>query len=557
MQNNFKEVILKINLYRIEKKVDKNKDDITYATLESELKAHNYSLKSKENIEGIKYEVFVNEKDRESIEWLEELINIFRFEDFDPNYGELYKAIIIIKGIKNKIHAIPFGYSYHLIQKLCDFNFALDFAESELTNEGLTIKSSEFLYGNKIKEIVNIKPESIPTTEGGENYKYVSGIPQHTGIFGKKVECGYSIRFSKNISVLQLEGLKEINFLIQEVERAISKKDKLSSFPRVRYFHSEDKINEEYDLKSMEKIKNKEISFDFYISPIDIIGTNFLIYTSEYSFEIYVKNNSSTTKESNDNITEQYIIQYIQKNEEKINSLEDIIIIIKNMDEEVTRKSLKNFLLFIFTDEDNNKIILSSGRWGEVNRSFLDEIERHLNFIQDNNMVLNDPKYVADYSNEDNYVEKIITNNNGLFQLHRKLIKVNGSRYELADLWDKSNNKLIAAKLGKDNQDFIYSFDQVNSAVKCLINYKDYDLIDQLEDYNFKKDEIDLILKSRNYSIILAFEQKTYRKTIVEGDFKLNDLKSLLLKIKICHWSNYMNNMGVEYELIVIPGERT
>lgn len=543
---------MKINLYKIEK-ITLNNEDNTYNNLVVKLKAKNYFIESSITVERITYELFINSKDRESINWLDELNKVFDSTELKIDYGKIYNAVLIVKSVQNNIYALSFGHSFHVLQQLCDLNFALDFAESQLITENIDTKSSDFLQGTKIKELTNVKRDTIATREGGENYKFVSGIPVDS-IFGKRIECGFSIQSSKEINLEELADLNKIAKLIVEVERSISKNIKPNTFPRIRYLSRSNSENSRLDNKLLNTLKDNTTEFEVYTSTFDVIGSSIFMYSTEYSYEMYCKNYKNNTLEVNEYLNKEILLECISRYSDYINHLDDVLVVLHKEDETSIPQSIKRFL-FAVIDEEEEKLIFTDSRWGKVNRTFLDELDTNLINIQNNNLIIGNPDFTQEYSNEDDYINKLISSG-AFLQLHKKLIFINGTKFELADLFNLSSNELYAIKLGKSNQDFIYSFDQNNSATKCLTNHKDYNLIEQLDKHGFSSNEIENIIDSKTYSVVLGFEQSTYKTRIRNGTFKLVDLQSLLLKLKIASWSNFMASTGLNYKLYVIEGNK-
>lgn len=539
---------MKVNLYKIEQ-VQKS-DEITYTKFVEKINKKGYVSKEKKTIHSIVFELYINRKQRSEIDWLEELYKVFDKNSDEINYGDIYNAIIIIRGIQNNIYALTFGHSYHAVQSSCDMNFAMDFAESELKAGDIDTKSSDYVQSIKIRELVNVKEDSVTTSIGGESYRFVAGKPSFD-LYGKRIDCGFAIQFSKTFPIENAESLNDITNLIVNIERSLLK-PKVNSFPRIRYLNKSNEQNEVLDAEFLENFNSNNNEIEVYTSTFNIIGSKILYNSAEYKYVLYCKNNKSNTQEEIEFLNQGNVVDYFNRYKNTINILDDVQVIIIKNGEERPSKSIKNFLFSILEFQEE-KYILTNGRWGIVNEKFIDELERTLDFIDEHYVDLAPKEFSISYIDEDDYVDKL-TKNVDFVKLHKNLIRVENSSFELADIFSSSQNELIAIKLGSSNQEFIYSFDQASSAVKCLLNAKDYQLSEQLSNYKIDNNVIKQILNKPRYSVILAFEQVTYKNQIKNGTFKLKNLKSLLLKLKIASWADFMTSCNIEYGLHIVIG---
>jgi len=217
---------MKVNIYRLEKLENESGSNITYQTFVESINVDLYEKQGNTiNINGHLFEFFRQEKERDKIYWIDELNKAFKISGDTYIAGNIYNGILLIRQVDTTkpVYAVTLGHSYASVQKYCDYNFAMDFAEKEIPMDKVTSKASDFIQSNKIRALLNIKQESLVSTKGGESYKFVIGTPNKDvqDIYGKKIECGYSIHFPINYEVKDESDLKQISDLIQNIERSL------------------------------------------------------------------------------------------------------------------------------------------------------------------------------------------------------------------------------------------------------------------------------------------------------------------------------------------------
>lgn len=116
--------------------------------------------------------------------------------------------------------------------------------------------------------------------------------------------------------------------------------------------------------------------------------------------------------------------------------------------------TLRNYLFGIVEFEED-RYILSAGRWGVVNQTFLDEVEKKLRQIDIDYLDQSSVEYFIPYRNEAHYI-KSIYNLGGHITLDQKFVYVNDdyennkeNKIELADSYNITKDELMAIKLGK------------------------------------------------------------------------------------------------------------
>lgn len=527
---------MKINLYKIDSK--------NIEVLSKRLKKTGYKLTSKvKTSKGIVY-LYINRKKRWRKEWLDMLIKLFDLKEKDFNFGEIYNAILVVN-IAKEFFGIPFGYAFHRLREICDPEFAMKFAEVQMDPSSVDLKSSFFIQSMKIKELTSYRYGSGIQYEPGESFYLISGKPKDT-YFGKRIKCGLSVEFTnpfdlKDMDSLELERIVEFVANVNE----ILSNPATFKFPRIFRFKKSDPITDNLDSILLEKLKNDKFN------GIEVVLDSLPLFL-EYG--ILPTNEKCTIKYSKfqkeyEELTLENICEFLRENDVK--SLKDVEIVIKGQESEEKILKLKDILL-VHLEDNEEKYILNESFWGEYNESFTKLVEERLNEITREKVFFNEFE-INNFKNEDEYIKKINNKFPESIKLHKVLISFsfNGIKVkniELADLY--KDEELITIKLGGNNKEFCYAFDQAYQGVICL-KKGGLGLSKQLENKlnNVALEKIKEILNAKTYAILLGFEQGLYSEKIKSNEFNLNSLGSFILKLKIVWWDDFMRDTRINYKI--------
>ena len=561
---------MKINLYKLDQfKIDEDLSTYDYFknVLVNGSHPHKFLYVGESAVyDEFLFDLFIQRKQRVKPPWLDDFSNIFKFFNNEINMGEIYNGILTIrqKETTEDVYVISFGYSYNIVQKYCDFNFAMDFAERQLSTDKVTSQITDYIQNIRIRSLLNIKKDFIAPQDGGESFKYVKGVPKDEQIYGSSIECGYSIRFSKSFSIENISDLKELATLIREVETTLSLTNVENKFPRISYLNKSDTQNIELDqiiLETLRSEHNDSSEIELYMSDFDVIGTNILFNDNTSSYKLYIKNKSYTHNSAISTLSKKEISIFINNNINVINELNAIRISVIKNNEVFYNTAVKNFL-FAVIDQPDSKYILSSGRWGKANATFINSLDDTLIQLSERHLTISNKMSIS-YTCEDNYIEELVKSDE-LVKLHRKMIYATDNyphekshKFELADLYDLSLDRLFSIKLGNKYPPIIYAFDQANTAVKALLYQKEYNLLQQLKDNGIDDQCIEKISKCKNYSVLIGFEQKYIIESIDDGSFKLNTPNSFLFKLKVLSSIKYITDQGIDFIIYAIPGIRS
>lgn len=541
---------MRINLYKIDlKSFDEVKKELSNGN-------HVYELVGSKNVNNSTFYLFINQRKREEKKWFNELLKVFEdLKNINPNFGEIYNAILIFES-ENNLFGIPFGYAYHKLRGICDPEFAMNFAEAELPSSNIELKGSIFIQNTKLKELVRYKPGSVIKHDPGESFYFVIGKPKNP-YFGNKIKCGFSIEFSKEFSLENEESLNEINKFINKVNSSSSSRNKkISNFPRIYRLKKSDPFTKKLDDFLLKKLKEKEKGKDF--EDIEVFIEHLFIF-HEYGFldfesEVTIKYNDENDKVKLYSKKLDYTLDSICDflKEKDVKDLKDVRIVFQNQEMEENEFKLKD-ILFVHLKYEKENYVLNEGFWGKYNDSFEKIIKEKLNDISNKKVKINEFK-IKGLKNEDKIISKIVSSSLGIESLHKCFVSfqngtIKAKKIEIADLYKDNDRELITVKRGK-NRDLCYAFDQAYLGTICL-SQRESIKPSKSSKTKLNKNKLEKILALKLYSILLIFEQESYSKQIKNNEFNLNNLQSFILKLKIAWWDDFIKTTNLDYRIYV------
>ena len=443
------------------------------------------------------------------------------------------KGLLYIQ-INNDIFVATFGSAYFLAEKYCDNNFAFDIARKFKYEK---IKSTSIANPNSNKnKVINSYLDS-------EYFEYDSGsafikikaklkLKKDFTLFDKNIEIGTSIKLTTKDDSLE-SFVRIIRFL-----NSMSKNKDKTPIPIFQEIKDINKINELNNLLK-EDINVSDIKLSF--SDFDIIGTTEFFYSQISKFRISYKRYSKDVEYLNIEEIKQFC-------SDKSLNLKDILfdLNISIIDNEHRMEEFKLIEFIDYTNDDNEAVIIK-GKWYKYNNDYIQNLNkslndlpcRHLNmfnFYQDEyNEFINKQMDLArkDDTNKDISDEmlrksltkkfykemvynKIMENKYKFINGDRSLVKVDGSRIEVDDLY--KDKVIYAVKIGNSSGKLCYVVDQMDLAMKLL----------KSNNIKYKK-EIESV------ALVLIIDKKE-EYPLNDGKFNLYDIKYLALKNAINNW---------------------
>lgn len=519
----------------------------------------------------VKITMFFDVHSKKNPEWVEELLLFFNSIDMiKTEIPNQYNAVIIIE-TQSSVFLLPKGQAFWAVEKISDLGFGLNFAEKAISSKDIIMKSVSYIQRNKMRGITNYKKDQNEFPQASESYFYVSGKPEAENFFGSNVDCGTAITFSENYNLNDEGKTGEFYQLFNEIDITLNLKDKKSIIPRLHIVSKKDSLHEllNTNLVNDLKLSSETSKLLININRIQMIGNSINILENEQQLGIYISGRKRDLEEKI-NLKDSEIIQYINKHAKLITSIEQLRFALYD-DGGLPIKSEITFLQLMYCEiEVEKKIyVLDNGKWGYFNDRFyelleekLSEIDEIVNF-EDSFSIEYDSHEKGELAGEGGYIE-IISRNSDFVKLHKRNLSVSGSTIEVADIYDKNRNELFAIKRGTDASLAMYSFEQSLLSIQVLTNKKEFNVKKELLKYNnrtnykdtkkypnIREKVLDQIIECKDTSVLwLVDDKKKYIFNKVNSkSFKLNEFKSLMLKLKIVDWYSFTKDNGYNPKL--------
>ena len=515
-----------LNLYKI--------DNTELIEVKKDLKNSGYiETYLRERLEKFQYIMYVEKKISTKLSWLEDLEKIFPDINAE-NFQRENINMVIMLSLENYNLCLSFGQAFHKLDKYCDRNFGLDFAERSINNGDVKLKQSFYINSYKSKAIIDYSRESNDIRELGECIQLIQGKPA-TPKLGNKISCGSSVKFSISLKNRQkkekIPTLENLNEFLKTVKQTYEG-SKIKEYPRVRYLKQRDdfvlELTEIFHQAIVDHNNSEEceILFDSFYEKAAEIHFNF----SDLEYEIK-KNNEILASPSV--LIKEEILELIYKNKKDIKKLN--LQVLKDGNKLFEMKLLDIFSYVHFDELTGIYYLMINGRWVEFKQRFLDEVEEGINSID---FEVNNEFNILEYDTEEIY-NKNIAKENRYELLDRKLFK----GVEIGDLL--SNNKeLIHVKKHDNYSKLIYAIQQSMISANIIL---DQNLHDKLEE---KYETIGFKFKNEKFSQCLLF---LFNKKYFDNNFDLrynfSKVRSIIFKLKLLSWHNFLTEKHIPHKV--------
>lgn len=517
--------------------------------------------------ENVQMTLFFDIHEKKAPQWMEDLRIFFSLKELVSNPLDQYNAVIVVE-TQNSIYLLPFGKAHWKVESISDTDFGLNFAEKSINTNDITLKSVNYIERNIMQGVLNYKKGQIEFPQVSESYKLVSGRPENDKIYGTSIDCGTGITLSKSF-VLSSTNTDFFN-LFNEIDNTISSDKIKSTIPKMKQLSSKDPLCTILNKKLLDMLISQEelSSLALNISRIQIMDNRVEIIENSERLKLYLVNRKKETEQDVE-LDSDNVIKFIKTHAEHITSIDQMRFTLAKSDDSTT--SALPFLKLIFCEimYDGKNYILNDGKWSYFNDRFYKLLEQKLEEI--NSVVNFESQYSIEYESaksgelvgEGGYIEKI-SQNPDIVKLHKRNLSISGSTIEIADIYHKNIDELFAIKRGTKTSLAMYSFEQAILSMHALINHTEFDVINELQKYNNrdiyndskKYPDIDdncisNIVGCKNSSVLWLVDDTT--SYVYDGvknkTFKLNEFKSLLLKLKIVDWYSFIKENGYNPKL--------
>ena len=451
------------------------------------------------------------------------------------------RTVLVIEGV-DATYAVTYGFSYFVVDKYCDVDFAFDFARritfKQIKTTTLTAPNAQ--RNKMINVYLNYNDLSFDSGESYAKIKAKMKIEDGFTLHGEMVEIGHSIK-----TQLLDNSVDCILRFIEYVE-TVKGKDELHKIPVFSKVKDENIIRE-LDERLLEKIEENIECIN--ISELDIIGVTEIFNSNDASFTLKHERKHKNIHE----LTKENILQFVDENNLNIkNDFLNIKVVSNKNSEPVCTDIMKR--LVDFTD-DEQRCLLLKGEWYSFNDDYVQYLQdsiAELDVVYDSQFDFSNKKlseYVErKYQEEKDCVEYIgLTSqevkgkikdkyyaervfNNVLseqfgFENHdRDSDETGAGKIELMDLY--KDGTMYAVKIGNSSAKLSYVVEQSISSTRM---YKHRLLPDMP-----KVDKI---------AVWVVLKRRTHLPE-VNGKPDLSSLKMVMLKNRLDAWKKEVRILG-------------
>ncbi|MCM3732726.1 TIGR04141 family sporadically distributed protein [Fictibacillus nanhaiensis] len=452
------------------------------------------------------------------------------------------KAIVVIKH-EDQLYGVTFGFSYFVVDKYCDRNFAFNFARKldykEVKTTALTTPNSQ--KNKSINTYINYNNFEFDSGESFTKIKAKLNIKEDFKTFKEGIEIGNSLKFS-----IQEDSLNNIVELILHINYVLLNHEDKVKIPVFSKINDDDLIDM-LDKKLLDEIKDNTFNINF--SEIDIVGANEVFNHNDNTFRIFFK----THNKQIDELTKDELHKFATENNFDLKeNILNIKVVSYNNGNPVRTDTIKSLIDYVVDEE---RCILSKGEWYKYNDDYLNYLADSIKEIES----IYEPEY--DYKNTEHqeflnkkfelekneeefeglsedqikeklkkryYTEKYYnTNLQEKYQFvncDRELTKVGSAKVEEMDLY--KDGTMYAVKIGNSSGKLSYVIDQ---SLQTLRIYK----------HRLSENPMEI----NNAGIWLILDRRT--KLPLDGNKPdLNKIDMIILKNKLDYWKKEVRLMG-------------
>ncbi|WP_342527209.1 DUF6119 family protein [Chryseomicrobium sp. FSL W7-1435] len=486
----------------------------------------------------------VNSKD--NVTWLNQWENFFRYSINTDTIYSLHFGCILIK-INKTIFFISYGRAHHLAQSNSDLNFGLDIAERILVKESITSKQSSYINNAKSREYIQYKNKVLPTPNIGEsNNQVISDIfvtskkenikdDFYLNEFKKNIKFGTSVKLvnSKIIPLTLIKILLELEYIHKEF-------DPIVSLPRM-VFEKSLEVKVELEKKLVNSLVKKEYNSFTLLEMINKGGELFEPFKDE---KLFIQRSKTLNS----------VFYNLEEIVNKLSELEDLgdlkNIYLSNEDKTIKYPVLE--LLDYSTIHNKQRYCLFEGKWAKLNKSFLEHVKAQI-------LIVNEiSKYDSKFNYNKSGIEKVIKQRERKMgpdnikyaeYVYNRYLEANfdyifldrlneHEKYknvEFADLYDKTERKLIHVKLGDLSKFRTCVYQSTNSA---MIYSTEEELLNVYGINSVKK--IGMLLVTTTKNLIQE-----------DGSVNFNNSKSITFKLELVNWYQKVRDLNYSPEILI------
>lgn len=438
-----------------------------------------------------------------SIPWVETFAPYFQDFDEIPANRTFYAVFLFTRG--EHCFALSCGKSHFYIRPYSDYDFGIELAKRIANEDDIRQTASKRFAGRRRKDIKSYSADSRLSVESGESVDYLQGavVDEDKATFGASGKFGTSAQVSPDIARGEIGG-----FLTKLVDR-LSEEPRFK-LPRTTLVAEAEEVVK-LDEQLLDELEGPVDTSDFTHNTYDLYGVDF-VFNSDGVFTLRY----GRTKRELESLTMKALKEFLNENQIPRDQILSIRVTRTPEDAKPYTQKLKECIDFIPDDE---RVLLSNGRWMRFNQDYLDFLD---DFIRSIEIEETEPEFVDIWDAETDFNPSEAVHNAGYVLADKNFSILKTRAKTPIEAWDLSRGDTVYAVKFGTAQKLSYVADQGLAVLELLRN----------------KAEVKEIPDFGRYCLWLGYRGQNLPANIADSG-------SIILKQKIEAWARKANDLGV------------
>ena len=404
-------------------------------------------------------------------------------------------------------YALSYGKSHFYLRPYCDYDFGIELAKRIADEREIKQTSSKRFQGKKKKDIKSYAANTRLDIESGESVDYLQAAIVGTQIetFGKSGRFGTSALLAPNIDVSDLGGF------LSEVKSVLTTPAAFK-LPRTTLISDEAEVAR-FDELLVDELTSPIGTTDFTHNSYDLYGVDF-VFSTDGSFKLSCGRGPTVEL---DELSMRELKGYITDNHIARQDVLKVKVTHLSASRPKYSQSIKQSVDFI---ADQERVILTNGRWMRFNQDYLEFLDDSLKSIAVEDV---EPQFAVISVTEPAFNASEEVANAG-YELADKDFSIFRTRSSTPiEAWDLKRNSRVYAVKFATAQKLGYVCDQATAVLELIRNRAG---VKQIPDFD-------------EYCLWLGYRAQNQLTDISKTG-------SIILKQKIDTWARKARELGIE-----------
>jgi uncharacterized protein (TIGR04141 family) len=422
-----------------------------------------------------------------------------------PKNRNYYAAFVFERG--DDCYVLSYGKSHFYLRPYSDFDFGIELAKRIADEDDIKQTASKRFQGRMKKDIKSYTRNTRLDIESGESVDYLQSaiVESHGTTFGKSGKFGTSALLSVDREPSELgDFLTRLHDVMSEPPRF--------KLPRTTAVTDESEIVK-YDRLLIDALRSEIGTTDFAQNSYDLYGVDF-VFSSDGTFTVRCPGKPDADF---DELKIREVKQYIISNSLADEDILKLRVRHSQEDRPTYTNNLKETIDFIVDDE---RVILSGGKWMRFNQDYLDFLDEYVREIRVEEV---EPEFAEVALSEPDFNCCAEIRAAGYETADKNFDILRTSASVPIEAWDLKREKTVYAVKFATAQKLGYVCDQATNVLELLRNSAG---VKQIPEFS-------------SYCLWLGYRAKNRLENISGSG-------SIILKQKIEAWARKCRDLGIE-----------